>query len=187
MTVALVLLALATISLRGQERDIETLIEAVRTGDGPIELFSAPPFFQRMSFEELVLRSDLIVRVRLVYHSHTSLMMAAAYLPTTPSKILKCGIRRSWRVQPSLPTEIYMTLLGGEIVLNGRRIHASHRATPRLTASTHGIFLLTRKNGKTFLVSDYLGAFEIRDGVAIHQRGPGLRRALAQNPWQLPQ
>jgi hypothetical protein len=187
MRIVLPLLVLLALPLSGEPQDApkETLLDRVRRGDGPIELISASPLFDVMSLQQLVAKSDLIVRGVLgeprTYVSDDGQSIYTDF-PLTPTDfIYSPSVQTS--AKPSLAPSIVITLLGGNVVLEGRPVSWVHKATPILRRGNEGIFLLTRRQGKMFLVFNYLGAFDIDSDVATPaSRLAGLPKSVGEKP-----
>jgi hypothetical protein len=167
-TLRLLVAAALLVTAHAQTQPRETLLAAVRRTNGPIVRGQAPGAMPKTSFESLVRESDLIVRGTLS-EPYTYLAEEGTTLYTDYAirnvEVLFSSITTT-SPKPTFSAEgITLTQLGGTTALEGHQVIVSHRALEPLRPGMEGIFLLSRREGKNFLVREYYGAYELRDGM----------------------
>lgn len=160
----LLICALAFTGARAAQQSIPEIL--AEKGKSITKEVTAPSGFPPTS-DQLLVDTDLIVRGVLVggrsYLSPDEHEIYTDYEIKNPRVLYDS--RSQAPTVPTVPTgSLNVTIIGGEIVLNGLRFKSVHDALPSLNRGQEHLLLLKREGEHYFIAAKYFGAFRVSNG-----------------------
>ena len=166
MPVSLLLLILSLLAAPSTQDRPLTIPEALAHSGGPLTKSVSTPSGPLPTLDRLLERTGLIVRGIVrggrsylsqdeqdIYTDYEIRNPIVLYDSASPSPAGRIG------------THLTVTILGGEVVVNGTLCKSVHQALPALNPGPEHLLLLRRDGERYFLAGTYFGAFRVANGL----------------------
>lgn len=149
------------VGMAGFAQTFPTIPESLARARTPITAGAGMPSGAAPTLDRLLIDTDLIVRG--VLGSPQSYLTDDQTGVLTDYPVLRASIlyQRKGLASPPDPVALAVTLLGGEIEINGLRFTDHPAALPALTPGSEQLLCLKMEGGKLMLAARYFGAFAI--------------------------
>jgi hypothetical protein len=146
-----------------------TIPEQLARSAQPLSSGPSIPSGPAPSLDDAIGETDLVVRgtvgVSSSYLSPDAMDVYTDYVLVAPAVIYGPDHTDSKKVHPA--RTIAVTILGGQIMINGLTYTSRHEALPELPQGADCLFLLKRVGDKNMLARTYYGAFDLTTGKTI--------------------